>query len=127
MFSLLVMLVAASLLYCLVSKKKTALIDSPYFLYVEVAGVLPLISLGKVGGETNYYLEFAVAASLWIVFFFSRYEEELVPKTVPVFLAALVLGAVLEVTLTEPSAYLLTKEQHNLYYTYDVPERSRLR
>ena len=121
MFSLLVMLVAASLLYCLVSKKKTALIDSPYFLYVEVAGVLPLISLGKVGGETNYYLEFAVAASLWIVFFFSRYEEELVPKTVPVFLAALVLGAVLEVTLTEPSAYLLTKEQHNLYYTYDVP------
>jgi hypothetical protein len=121
MFSLLVMLVAASVIYCLVSKKKAVLIDSPYFLYVEVAGVLPLISLGKIGGETNYYLEFAVAASLWIVFFFRRYQEELIPKYVPLFLLALVLGAVLEVTLTKPSTYLLTQEPNNLYYPYDIP------
>ena len=123
MFSLLVILVTATVIHCLVSKRKTALIDSPYFLYVELAGVLPLIGLGKIGGEANYYLEFAVASSLWIVFFLRRYRDDLVRKYVSFFMAAVVLAAGLEVTLTKPSSYLLTEEANNLYYSYHVPEK----
>jgi hypothetical protein len=123
MFSLLVILVTVTVIHCLVSKRKTALIDSPYFLYVELAGVLPLIGLGKIGGEANYYLEFAVASSLWIVFFLRRYRDDLLPKYVSFFMAALVLAAGLEVTLTKRSSYLLTEEPHNLYYSYHVPEK----
>jgi hypothetical protein len=121
MFDFLVVTVATSVVYVL-RKQKSALLDSPYFLYLEVAGIVPLIGLGKAGADIHYYIEFIVASSLWIVFFIRRFYSGLSPRYLHFFLLSFLVAAALEFSVTKRSAYLLTEDPHNDYHKYHISE-----
>jgi hypothetical protein len=122
MFVFLLLIVAFSFAYAY-RKEKSALFHSPYFIYLEVAAIVPLIGLGKIGGETSYYLEFILASSLWIVFFARKFYSNFSPAFPALFLLCLVAATALELSVTKRSAYLLTEDPHNSYYKYHMPER----
>jgi hypothetical protein len=104
-------------------KDKSALFQSPYAIYLELAAFVPLIGLGKIGGETSYYLEFILASSLWIVFFVRKFHSTFPRAFFAAFLLCLVAATALELTVTKRSAYLLTEDPINSYYKYHVPKR----
>jgi hypothetical protein len=41
--------------------------NSPYLVYLIVTTCVLLFTIGKVGGDKNYFLEFIFASSLWIL------------------------------------------------------------
>jgi hypothetical protein len=122
MFDFLIVTVAISAVYAL-RKEKSALLDSPYFLYLEVAAFVPLIGLGKIGADIHYYIEFIVASSLWIVFFIRRFFSGFSAKYLHFFLLSFLMAAALEYGVTKRSAYLLTEDPHNDYHKYHISQR----
>jgi len=121
MFDLLLLTVFVTIAYVVVKKKSIA-IESPYLLYLEFAGLVPLIALGKIGGETSYYLEFIIASALWIMFFARRFYDHLTPRFGLLFMISFFLVAALEIISAKPSSYLLTEQPNARYLKHKGPE-----
>ncbi|MBW2030829.1 MAG: hypothetical protein JRJ31_17335 [Deltaproteobacteria bacterium] len=120
MFDMLLLAICVTVAYAFVRKKSIA-IQSPYLLYVEFAAIIPLIALGKIGGEASYYLEFIIASMLWIVFIVRRFRNDLMPRYVIPFLIIFFSVAALEVISGKSSSYLLTEQPNARYLRYKGP------
>jgi hypothetical protein len=122
MFALLAASVAISLPYT-AARDKSILTDSPYPIYLVISAIVPLLRLGKIGGEASYYLEFIVASLLWLVFFFRHFQFHLSGRYFNLFLLSFLLLLPAELSLSKPSSYLLTQHPNNRYFQNAIREK----
>jgi hypothetical protein len=65
LFTLLVIVTAGSIWYSLAQNGFKKLVRSPYPLYLALATLVLLATVGKIGSDKNYFLEFIFASCLW--------------------------------------------------------------
>ena len=51
---------------------KKILTESPYFIYVMVSGCILVLTIGKRGASSNYFIEFYLSQLMWIIFAFKN-------------------------------------------------------
>jgi hypothetical protein len=122
MFGLLAASIGLTLIYVAL-KHRQVFTDNPYLLYLEIAGFVPLVGLGKIGSEVSYYLEFMLASLLWLVFFTRRFLPELSQRHWITFLVCFVISFFLDLNLTDRSGYVLTEHPNNRYFQSNVAEQ----
>ena len=49
---------------------KKIITESPFFIYMVISGCILLLTIGKLGASSNYFLEFYLAQLMWLVFAF---------------------------------------------------------
>jgi len=99
------------------------LLENPYLLYCEFAALAPLVGLGKIGGEANYFLEFMLASLMWLVFFTRRFLSEFSALRRSVFVVAFLSAFLIDLMVTEPFRYLLLKHPNNQYFQSNFADK----
>jgi hypothetical protein len=121
LFSLLVVCDLASVIY-IARRHKKLFNESPYLIYLDLTAVVPLLALGKIGGEESYYIEFMFASLLWLLFSLRHLYQEFSKKFILSFLLVFVIICGLQLSVAKPYAYFLDRTPLNAYYKNRVPE-----
>jgi hypothetical protein len=76
---------------------------NPFLLYVLFSGAVLLLTLGKVGSGTNYFIEPSLAAVFWLI---STFQASWIGNMGrPVVIAACVVATIMEVAFAKPESY----------------------
>jgi len=66
-FGILTLIAVTSAATGFMEKDTTKPTASPFFLYALFSGLLLLLTVGKVGASTNYFFEFILAQTMWLI------------------------------------------------------------
>ena len=124
MFDVIIICLSASIILTAFYNKDN-LIDSPYLIYVEITFLMALITIGKTGGEPSYFLEFIMAALLWLIFFTRLFHPKFSKRYTSIFMVTFLLAFGLELIIGKPSKYLLTSNPLNQYINNNAPDQLR--
>jgi hypothetical protein len=113
-FVFLLLLTTASVIHCPFSKKSKAAIDSPYLAYFLLSSLILVITLGKEGGNVNYFFEPMLASLLWLVFLIKKHYTHARSSVVLVVMGLLGISVALEFVLAKRSDYSFTTREKTL-------------
>ncbi len=113
-FVFLLVLTTASAIHCPFLKKSKTTIDSPYLAYFLLSSLILVITLGKEGGNVNYFFEPILAGLLWLVFFTKKYYQDTRPSLVLVIAGLFAISVALEFTLARRSDYSFTTREKSV-------------
>jgi len=119
MFDFLFFCMGISIIYSGI-KYREVIKNTPYLVYAEITAIVPLFGIGKMGGETSYFLEFILASLLWLVYFVRRFYSKFSEKHLIFFLIVFISVSYLAFACTKPADYLATELIHNRYYKSNV-------
>jgi hypothetical protein len=116
LFALLVLVSVLTALEALRRDGSAVLIKSPYLGYLIFATLVLLFTIGKVGSDKIYFLEFIFACFLWILFFRKTYWSSLSRKWIA-FLPILVFWgiSISELLWADSDSYSYTDKETTRY------------
>jgi hypothetical protein len=110
-FVFLLLLITASVIHCSFLKKSKMTIDSPYLAYFLLSSLILVITLGKEGGNVNYFFEPILASLLWLVFLIKKSYARARSSVVLIVIGLLGISVALEFVLTKRSDYSFTTQE----------------
>lgn len=113
-FYLLLFSTIAASTYLVATKKWKIIKESPFFFYLLFSVLVLVITLGKVGGNTNYFFEPILAGLLWLVFLIKKLSPEKISIPFLVFLCLLGISVALEFAFAKRSDYSFTTREQTM-------------
>jgi hypothetical protein len=116
LFALLVLVTALSVFEALRFDGIVVFRKSPYLSYLILATLVLLFTVGKVGSDKNYFIEFIFACSFWILFFNKKYWTGLSRKWVAFLPIFVFCGtSIFQLFWGDSHRYSRTDQEHTRY------------
>jgi len=106
--------ITATIVHLSCLRKWRATIDSPYLAYFLFSSLILVITLGKEGGNVNYFFEPILAGLLWLVFFTKKHYQDARPSLVLVIAGLLAISVALDFALARRSDYSFTTREKSV-------------
>ena len=113
-FVFLLLLTTASVIHGSFLKKSKTTIDSPYLAYFLLSSLILVITLGKEGGNVNYFFEPMLASLLWLVFLIKKRYTHARSSVVLIVIGLLGISVALEFVVAKRSDYSFTTREKSV-------------
>lgn len=110
-FVFMLLATSVTLSHLVIARKWNLILDGPYLIYLLLAAIVLLSTVGKEGGNVNYFFEPVLASLLWLVFYVKKAYPQNKPSLVLVMLVLVGLSASLEFAFAKRSDYSFTNPQ----------------